>query len=103
MINIKTYKKDNKLVKISIKGHANYKDYGNDIVCASVSGIALCTVNAIYSFNDDTIDVKESSGNLEITVLKQDKTSITLLDNMIRFLNDIEKDYPSNIKISKEE
>ena len=50
MIKIKTYLKDDKVIKISIRGHANYKDYGNDIVCASISSIAICTVNAIYSF-----------------------------------------------------
>lgn len=103
MIKVKTYTKDNNLVRISITGHANYKDYGNDIVCASVSSIALCTINAIYLFKDNTIDVKESSGNLDIKVLEQDKISITLLENMIRCLSDIEKDYPSNIKLSKEE
>ena len=103
MIKVKTFIKDNNLVRISITGHANYKDYGNDIVCASVSSIALCTINAIYSFKDNTIDVKESSGSLDINVLEQDKTSITLLENMIRCLSDIEKDYPSNIKLSKEE
>lgn len=103
MITIKTYKKDNNILKISIKGHANYKNYGNDIVCASVSSIALCTVNAIYSFGNDLIDVEQSSGKLNITILKQDKTSMTLLENMMRCLYDIEEYYPSNIKISEEE
>ena len=103
MIKVKSYIEDNKLVKISIKGHANYKDYGNDIVCASVSSIALCTINAIYSFTDKSIDVKENSGSLEINILDQDEITIKLLDNMIRCLADIEKDYPSNIKLSKEE
>ena len=103
MIKVKSYIKDNKLVRISINGHANYKDYGNDIVCASVSSIALCTINAIYSFTDKSIDVKENSGSLDINILDQDEITIKLLDNMIRCLADIEKDYPSNIKLSKEE
>ena len=33
--------------KIEIKGHANYDDYGKDIVCASVSSIVITTINAI--------------------------------------------------------
>lgn len=103
MIKVKSYVKDNKIVNVSIKGHANYKDYGNDIVCASVSSIALCTVNAIYSFNDKSIDVKENSGSLDITVMEEDNITMILLNNMIRCLADIEKDYPSNIKLSKEE
>ena len=35
--------------KIEIKGHANYSLHGSDIVCASVSSIAITTVNAINS------------------------------------------------------
>ena len=96
-------KNKNNETTIEVKGHSGYADSGNDIVCASVSSIALCTINAIYSFVDNSIDVKEDSGNLDITVLEQDKITITLLDNMIRCLADIEKDYPSNIKLSKEE
>jgi hypothetical protein len=103
MILVKTYRQDNKILKISIKGHANYKNYGNDIVCAAVSSVAICTVNAILSFDKNNIDVKENSGNLEITVLKQDDIVITLLNNMLRCLKDIETDYPTNIKLSKEE
>ena len=35
--------------KIEIKGHANYSLHGSDIVCASVSSIAITTVNAIIN------------------------------------------------------
>jgi hypothetical protein len=103
MILVKTYKQDNDILEISIEGHANYKDYGNDIVCAAVSSISLCTVNAILSFDNHSIEVKENSGYLEITVLKQDNIIRTLLNNMLRCLQDIEIDYPTNIKLSKEE
>ena len=103
MIRVNIYIKDNDYAKISITGHANYGNYGNDIVCASVSSISLCTINAIYSFIDDSIDVRESIGKLEITVNKYDEITMILLDNMIRCLSDIEKNYPSNIKLSEEE
>lgn len=99
MILVKTYMKDNNLKEISIKGHANYNDYGEDIVCASVSSIALCTVNAIYSFGNDLIKVEEQDGYLNIKLLKEDKVTIRLIENMIRCLKDIEKDYPTNIKV----
>ena len=32
---------------IKISGHANYADYGNDIVCSSVSSIITTSINAI--------------------------------------------------------
>ena len=104
MIVVKTYNKDNNILMISIKGHANYKEYGNDIVCASVSSIALCTVNAILTFNKESISVIENDGLLVINVLKKDdSTTKKLLINMLRCLKDVETDYPANIKISEEE
>ena len=33
--------------EITVSGHANYDDYGKDIVCASVSSLVISTVNAI--------------------------------------------------------
>ena len=56
---------------ISIKGHANFGDYGSDIVCASVSSTVLTTINAIMSICTDTISVVQSSGNMQISVQKE--------------------------------
>ena len=36
---------------IEITGHANFDDYGKDIVCASVSSIVITTVNGILELN----------------------------------------------------
>ena len=48
MISIKENKDE-----IVISGHANYEDYGKDIVCASISSIAITTVNAIVEFDKE--------------------------------------------------
>ena len=39
-------KDPNKVYEIVIKGHAGYDIAGKDIVCASVSSVAICSVNA---------------------------------------------------------
>ena len=41
--------------KITISGHANYADYGQDIVCASVSSIVGTIVNCIMNIDKDSI------------------------------------------------
>ena len=38
--------------KIKILGHADYEDYGKDIVCSSVSSIVTTTVNGIYEIDN---------------------------------------------------
>lgn len=95
------------MIKISIKddeiiisGHANYDDYGKDIVCASVSTIAITTINAIIEFDKDSINVEESVGYLKINILKHTKEIDTLISNMNKLYKELELKYPKNIKIN---
>ena len=66
---IKVYREQNKII---IKGHADYDDYGKDIVCASVSSIVITTVNAILEIDRDAVIYKEEKDILTIELLKQD-------------------------------
>lgn len=93
-------KKDNSIIKeITITGHANYDNYGKDIVCAAVSSIAITTINAIHSINNTTISDNVNNDKLTIKVLKNDEITLKLLNNMINLLIDLQADYPLNIKI----
>ena len=66
MIKIKVTEKN-----ISILGHAKYDEYGKDIVCASVSSIVMCSVEAIANFDTDAIDIKQSKDKLDIIINKE--------------------------------
>ena len=85
---------------ISILGHANYDDYGKDIVCAAVSSIVMCSVEAISQFDIDAVDIKQSKDKLEIIIYKQDTITQKLIANMINCLQELEKKYPKNIEIN---
>lgn len=84
-----------------VTGHANYDDYGKDIVCASVSSLIACTVNGIYSLNKNSILYKDDSNTIEIKIL-DDENALKLFNNLILMLKDLAKDYPKNIKIESE-
>ena len=103
MILVKTLKKDNNLEKITITGHADYQEYGKDIVCAAVSATYLCTVNGIFNLNKDSIDVISNKDLQKIIVLKKDNVTISLLENMINCLESLQEQYPKNINLDKEE
>ncbi|MBQ2873531.1 MAG: ribosomal-processing cysteine protease Prp [Bacilli bacterium] len=94
MIKVKVTKEN-----ISILGHANYDDYGKDIVCASASSIIICSVEAISKFDINAIDINEETNKLEIKINKQDEITLKLIDNMLTCLKELEKKYPKNIKI----
>ena len=88
---------------ISILGHANYDDYGKDIVCAAVSSITLCSVEAIANFDIKAIDIKQSKDKLEIIVNSNDNITQKLITNMLNCLKELEKKYPKNIEITDKE
>ncbi len=85
--------------KIEIKGHANYDDYGKDIVCASVSSIIITTINAIIEFDPEFIYYEDLNNRILIEKLKDDDITNKLINNMIELLEELEKSYKDNIKI----
>lgn len=85
--------------KIEIKGHANYDDYGKDIVCASVSSIIITTINAIIEFDPESIYYEDLNNRILIKKLKDDDITNKLINNMIELLEELEKSYTDNIKI----
>ena len=101
MIKVNVKKNNHKIDMINIKGHANYDEYGKDIVCAAVSSTVITTVNNILSL-DKTIEHIEGKDNLIIKVIKEDNNTYKILDNMILMLYELESDYPKYIKIFEE-
>ncbi|HOO68098.1 MAG TPA: ribosomal-processing cysteine protease Prp [Bacilli bacterium] len=86
--------------KITITGHANYNDYGKDIVCAAVSSTVITTVNGILSINSDALKVTEGK-TLIIEILKHDEVTDKLINNMINLLEELKNDYKDNINIRR--
>lgn len=99
MIKIKINKDGNYINYIKITGHANYDDYGKDIVCASVSSIAISNVNLVLKFNSNAVKVRKEEGLIEINVLVKDDTINKVFLNMEDMFEELEKQYSKNIKI----
>jgi len=86
--------------KITITGHANFDDYGKDIVCAAVSATVITTVNGILSIDDKALSVEEGK-TLTIEILKHNETTDKLINNMINLLEELKNDYKDNIDIRR--
>ncbi len=102
MLKVVVKKKDNKYYRITFLGHANFSDYGNDIVCSSASSIMITTVNAINSFEKNLITYEKKKDNFTIIVNKNNDITDNLLNNMLNMLNELSNEYPKNIKIEEE-
>lgn len=99
MIKVKINYKDNFINGFKVTGHANYDDYGKDIVCASVSSIVITSINMALRLDESSVKVTDKSGLIEAKVLKQNEIINKVFVNMIDMLKELENDYSKNIKI----
>ena len=99
MIKVNITKKDNKIEKITISGHANYDRYGKDIVCAAASSIVITSVNAILKINEKAITVSNDD-DLKIVLNTHDSVTDAIIDNMIDLLIELQEQYNKNVKIN---
>ena len=98
MINVNVKKN-----RIVITGHANFADYGRDIVCASASSIVITSINACLRFNKNSLVYEEDTDKLIIDIKDTSKSIKLIIDNMIFMLEELAQTYKKNIKIVKEE
>ena len=92
---------DGKFIKnFKVTGHANYDEYGKDIVCSSVSSIVIVSSNLALRYNDKAIKFVQKEGLIDVNVLVFNDTINTVFINMIESLKELEKDYKKNIKIN---
>ena len=89
--------------RILLLGHANFDDYGKDIVCAAVSSVVITTIEAIARFDEEAININEAQNKLEIIINKHDDITDKLIGNMLNLLNELVMKYPKNIKITNKE
>ena len=81
-------------------GHAGYADYGEDIVCASISVLVINTINSLEHITREKMNVEadEESGIIRCHLMNQPlkETSKALMDSLVLGLTQIEKQYGKN-------
>lgn len=88
---------DNYISGFRVKGHADYADSGEDIVCAAVSALTVNAVNSIEYFTSDKFTYKNKSGFFEFRFKENTSGSEAqlLLHSLLLGLQAIQKDYSS--------
>ena len=98
MIKINVERKNNIIKSVEVKGHADYADFGKDIVCSAVSSIVTTTINDILTLDKNAIKYITDDGNVTITNLDNEIAN-KLLNTMLNTLSDLATSYPKNIRI----
>lgn len=70
MIEITFYEKNNKICGFEIKGHAQYSEKGQDIVCAGVSSLALTAFNMLCDHLGEKECIYKDTGYIKILFFK---------------------------------
>ena len=86
--------------ELSINGHANYSDRGNDIVCAAASSLAY----ALLGFLENCPSVLElnsieHSGEMQIDCIGDKKIVKTAFNMAVIGFLQLEKSYPEHISV----
>lgn len=109
MTKIEILRKNGRIISYRAVGHAEYDEYGSDIVCAALS-TALQFPLAGFQ---DVLDIYprfeiSSEGFLSVDLadmdLKDKEREVhTLLESMLIIVKQLSKDYPKNIKLVEKE
>ena len=106
MIRIELTKKDNKIRKVTVKGHAGYAKYGKDIVCSAVSAIACTALMGLIEFSSRKVEYVKEDGYLTFTVpeaesAEEEIRTEAVLKTMELGLRDVQKGYSAFVKMEE--
>ena len=95
------YRFEEETHELSIRGHAGYSHYGNDIVCAGVSAIGYTLLGMLENNSDhiDRLDTIENVGDMSI-FCEGDEKIATAFEMAIIGLAQIANQYPNNITLN---
>lgn len=98
MIRVKCRKKDGHITYLSLEGHADSADYGQDLVCAGVSSIMFGLLNALDEIAGiETIKVDQNL--ITVNILEPDQTTDLILETGLIQLKTVKEQYSQFMKI----
>ena len=103
MITAVFYKKGRDLSGFRVSGHAGYAEYGEDIVCASVSSAVQLTCNLITETFDIKADVSAEGDAVTLRVAETCEEATNLMDGIKIHLELLSEEFENTIitKISE--
>ena len=114
MTTIKIFRNQNRdIVRYEVSGHVDFDEHGRDILCAAVSVLSQTSILALEKVcrikqSDLELCVDEQSGYLMASLSKklqgeERKCANIVLESMVVGMEDLAKQYPKYIKITREE
>ena len=96
MIIITIFQNQESITGFRCLGHAEYAEYGSDIICAGVSALVVNAINSIEAMTDTEYDLKtdEETGLVDFKLKDEaDHDTSVLLLSMVLGLQGIQTNY----------
>ena len=91
---------EDRYLSLDVSGHAEYGEYGKDLICASVSSIMFGLMNAL-----DTLDENVTIGQEENRIIIEDHSSCETVQNYFQLaitqMKTIEASYGDFIRVER--
>ena len=94
MIHIRIATRHSQCIQVETRGHAEYAEEGQDIICAAVSVLMVNTANSLEQLTDDGFTCEEDDGYVAIAIEQEASDAAILLMNSLRLgLESIQETY----------
>ncbi|MBO1265773.1 ribosomal-processing cysteine protease Prp [Proteiniclasticum sp. SCR006] len=109
MIEVRFLRKSGDLIGFTYDGHADYDEYGKDIVCAAVTAQCMMAYNGLDEIMKITnrIDMDQNGGYLSVSIdsatPEEKKDAQILMETLLLGIKAIELQYGNFIKLIEEE
>ncbi len=109
MIEVRFLRKSGNLVGFTYDGHAEYDEYGKDIVCAAVTAQCMMAYNGLDEVMKirNKIDIDQDGGYLSVSIdsasPNEKKEAQILMETLLLGIRAIELQYGNYIKLIEEE
>ena len=104
MIKVKVTYHNDAIVNVEVTGHADYDEYGKDLVCAGVSTLLTGIANTLVTLGDrehQSITLRDGYANITMHSTSHDEQLI--LETLLISLKTMEESYGQYIEIVKKE
>ncbi|PPE05784.1 ribosomal-processing cysteine protease Prp [Williamsoniiplasma lucivorax] len=101
MVKIKITYHNSEYQKLTMSGHALAGAYGQDLVCAALTGIVSGALNAFDQKFTNDIDIIVEENLIEITIKKSNPTIQTMFELLEIQLQTIVMQYPKNVELKE--
>ena len=84
---------------IIVSGHANYAEYGKDIICAGVTTLTQTLIKSLKDLTEDKIEYEISPGRADIHYRNLSEEGKLLVDSFFIGICMVADEFPDHIRI----